>query len=333
MKTIEIYIITNDFSFNLILNRDPDTIGGEGMIYPFRHPKLGACALKLYKTKEKALKNREKVLYLMKQGTPSHNPNIKFCWPIGAAFDSRNNAFIGFVMPEAFKGSSDLSILSFYSINKTIKELYPNSPEWHGRYELQTQKGLVNRLILLCNWALALRDLYKARTICIGDIKPENVMADPLTGKISLIDIDSSQVSQNGKVIFQASAQTPNYRAPESKQSYPILESYDSFSFSICVYSILSGTHPFTNYKTLPPFDKENTILAHIKNGLYARGTMSKYIMRISGCDLHRNIERLSVGLQQLLDRTFVQPNARPSFEEWFKILKREIVFQKRSNV
>lgn len=329
MKTIEVHIITSDFSFNLILNRDPDTIGGEGVIYPFRHPKLGACVLKLYKTEDKALKNREKVLYLMKQGVPPHNPNIKICWPIGAAIDNRNNSFIGFVMPQAFKGSRDLSILSFYSINKMLKELFPEDQNWHTGYELLTKKGLVNRLIILCNWALALKDLYRDQSICIGDIKPENVMADPLTGKISLIDIDSSQVSKNGTVIFQASAQTPNYRAPELKQGFPVLESHDSFSFGICVYSILSGTHPYTNYRTLPPFDKENTIVAHIRNGLYARGEKSKYLSRISGCDLHSNIERLSDNFQKILDRSFNGSASRPTFDEWFKALKQEIQFQK----
>lgn len=322
---MNVSVQTNDFSFELVLNQKPEEIGGEGFVYRFRHPKFGACVLKVYRTEDKALRNREKILNMIRRGIPNGNVNIRYCWPIGAAYDTENGNFIGFVMHHAFQGSHDLSILNCHNINHTIKDSFPEELAWHDKYELDTKRGRLNRVVLLCNWALALRDLYRSASIQIGDIKPENVMADPKTGKISLIDMDSCQIIENGILKFPATAQTPNYRAPEAKARSMVLPTYDSFSFGVCVYSILSGTHPFTNYRVLPPYDKESTIVSHIKNGLYPWGPKSRYVVRIPQCDLHKNIEKYSKQMRNLLDRTFLQTVNRPSFEEWFKGLKNEI--------
>lgn len=323
---INLLIQTNNGSFNLVLDKGPNEIGGEGLVYKFRHHVLGDCVLKLYQNKDKASRNREKVLFLMKQGIPKTNPNIRFCWPIGAAFDKTSKEFLGFLMAEAFKDSQDLSILSNYSNKYSLAEMYPEEKAWHGKFELSSKRGLLNRLVILSNWALALRDFEKSGTFHLGDIKPENAMVDPKTGKLSIIDIDSCQISANNKVMFQPTAQTPNYRAPELSASTPISENSDSFSFGVCCYIILTGTHPFTNFKVPERFrNHPNTIASHIKDELYVRGKYKSEIERIALCDLHANFDKLDGNLQNLMNRALTNRYSRPTFHEWFVSLKNSI--------
>lgn len=327
-----LFILFNDnHSVVVTLKSAPNEIGGEGYIYRINFPHHGWCILKLYKNKDKAAKNRDKVLTLVRKSKPeTKNANIRFCWPIGIAYEENRTEFVGYVMPEAFPNSRDLYILEYYGIGSTIKDEFPDDYSWHDKYELNTTRGLRNRLAILHNWAAALSVLHKSGEYILGDIKPTNVMVEPTLGKVSIIDIDSCQVSVNGKVIFTRTAQTPTYRPPEISARTghnPIDENYDSFSFAVSAYTILTGTHPFSNCKLLPPYntDEYASITNCIKAGLSPIGEKRNHTQKVTEYDLHKNLQRLPASLQNMFIMAFNSTN-RPQMKAWKEALKSAIV-------
>lgn len=328
----KLFILFKDgYSVNVTIKSQPSDIGGEGYIYRINFPRHGVCILKIYKNAEKALKNRDKILTLVYEDMPqSKNCNIRFCWPIAIAYDENRRDFAGFVMPEAFPDSRDLYILEYHTINSTIREEFPDDVGWHDKYELNTLRGLRNRLAILHNWAAALSLLHKSGSFVLGDIKPTNVMVEPEYGRVSVIDIDSCQIMKNGRIKFARTAQTPSFRPPEITAriaNNPIDENYDSFSFAVSAYEILSGTHPYCNCRLLPPYNTEEyaSIVSCIKNGLSPYGNNSSYTERVLNCDLHGNIDNLPEPLVILFKQAFGGIN-RPDFKTWKSCLKQTIL-------
>ncbi len=328
----KMFILFNDnHSLVATLKSQPTEVGGEGYIYKINFPLHGACVLKLYKSKDKAIKNRDKILSLVHNAQPeTKNQNIKFCWPIGIAYEENRRDFAGFVMPAAFENSRDLYILEYFAFDSTISSEFPEERAWHGKYELASDRGLRNRLAILHNWAAALAVLHKTGQYVLGDIKPTNVMVEPTQGKVSIIDIDSCQVMKNGKVLFSRTAQTPSHRPPEiiSKIAHnPISEDYDSFSFAVSAYSILTGTHPFSNCKLLSPYDNESyaSLTKRIRAGLSPIGLKRGFTQCLPSYDLHKNLKRLPQSLQDLFYLAF-NNSKRPSMKAWKDSLKSAIV-------
>lgn len=332
----KLFILFKDnFSVMATIKSQPTAVGGEGYIYRIKFPQHGLCVLKLYKNKEKADRNREKIFSLINGEVPkSNNPNLRFCWPIGIAYEENRTDFAGFIMPEAFPNSQDLYILEDYEVGASIKDKYPDDIGWHEKYELNTKRGLRNRLAVLHNWAAALAVIHKTGQYVLGDIKPTNVMVEPSQGKVSIIDIDSCQVSINGVVKFSRTAQTPSHRPPEITSrlvNNPIGEDYDSFSFAVSAYTILTGTHPYSNCMLLTPYNTEEfaNIVSCMKAGLSPVGRNSHYTKRIIGYDLHKNLERLPASLQKLFLIAFKSVN-RPHFSEWKEAIKQAIIYLDR---
>ena len=308
---------------------DPVEIGGEGRIYRYYHAQFGDCRIKLYQNQSKAKKRQYKILYFLSHKAPVIHPKIQYCWPIAAIYDINGINFLGYLMKATPHNSRDLTILTNYKIGSSIRQDYPNERKWYedGKYELQTQKGLRNRITMLINWAVAIRGIHRTGKYCIGDIKPENVFATP-DGCISIIDIDSMQIN-DGKIFCKVSAVTPEYFSPEGyalkTSGERITKRCDSFSFGCCAYMVLTGTHPYNNIKLKYPYntDEYNTIAACIKAGLYLRGENAKYIEKVTPeYDLQSNFDKLPICIQGILNRAFGKESTRPSFDEWVKTLK-----------
>lgn len=323
-------ILTNDGLTKVSITRKPIAVGGEGFVHFLTHPKYGNCVLKLYKTQDKAEKNKEKILYMMRQTPPCVNDRVRFCWPFGAAFDENEQYFRGYVMLKAFEGSRDLTILDTYSPSQSIAEQFPDDTDWHEKFELNTNRGLQNRLRILYNWVSAIHALHALGKYVMVDIKPENILATH-DGKISVIDMDSCQVVDRSKLLFECSAKTPNYFPPEAYAAVKAHQALDyrcdSFAMGCCIYSILIGCHPYTNVRLLNPFnnDQYNTISSRIRANLYYRGNNAQYLSRIPNLDLHKNLDRLTDEIISLFDRTFTDCHDRPAMTEWMSALKKAI--------
>lgn len=321
---------TRQSQYYLSINRESDDIGGEGYIFHYTLNGFGRCVLKIYVNEDKANKNREKILYLMNLDAPFVNDKIRYCWPIAAIFDEQGKKYLGFMMQEAFPNSQNLTILDSYYIGQTIADIYPDEYEWHNKFELQTEKGLKNRYAILYNWAIAIWGLHKTGKYVLGDIKPENVMVTP-DGKVSIIDIDSIQVEDKGRLLFESNAHTLNYLPSEA---YDIIKLHrklnwncDSFAMGCCFYSILTGTHPYANTILKYPYNngRYNMISDRIKADLYLRGKNSQYLQIVENHNLHAHYHRLSKGLQTLFERTFCVTDYRPTAREWAVELKKAI--------
>ncbi len=322
MKTFKVNIGHKWFSIKV--EGEPHTKGGEGGIWHLRHSVYGDCAMKIFRTADKANKKKDKVLYLITQEPPqTANPDIKFCWPFGAVYDEKSNQFCGYLMQYAFPGSRDLSILSSCTGSVSMSEMYPDDRAWHNHFNFNTKEGLIRRCKILFNWITAINLLHKTGQYIIGDIKCENVLATP-SGKISIIDLDSCQiVVSNQNKVFPCSSKTPNYFAPECyaqvKNQLPLDYNCDSFAIGCCIYQILVGCHPYGNSILLPPFDDDKycSLQQKIKHNLYYNGINSSYVRVPEQLNIHSNRNRLNMEICRLFDRTFCMSSKRPTMNEW----------------
>lgn len=304
--------------------------GGQARIYRINTPGYEDLCAKIYLPAYLTRENFKRISYMIQNPPPTNNErlNFKICWPCALAYDLNKN-FIGFIMPLAFPNSRDLKILDGYN-KKTIAERYKNDPLWHNKYELTDDFGMENRMKMLCNWAIAIYQIHSTQKYVIIDLKPENAMATA-SGRISIVDTDSFQISENNQLLFPGTAFTDSYFPPEGeyykKHNLPFPQNLDYFAAAIVFYKILTGIHPYNGTILLPPYDKVETEADCIKEGLFAYGSKSRYIQFPSkGLNLHKNFKNLPPFIQSLFIRAFGNdPNRRPDMEEWAKTFKQVI--------
>lgn len=303
------------------INDTPLGKGGQGAVHNIKTSKYSAdYCIKLFI--READKMYEKIKYMV-----AHPPQIiretsfRICWPVALAYNT-NKEFVGYMMPLAFPKGHDLTILSVYR-NKPLSQIkrYKDKVEWHNKYELDTREGIINRVKMLCNIAIALHSIHSTGRYVLVDLKPENIDATG-TGKVSIMDADSIQISEGGRILHPATAYTPEYFAPEGKglkqNNKPFTLQCDYFAAAVCFYQILTGTHPYSGTVLSSPYDNCTEIADCISNGLFAFGEKQKYISLPKGFNLHQNFYNLPSTVQSLFKRAFSsQASQRPTMEEW----------------
>lgn len=303
------------------INDTPLGKGGQGAVHNITTSKYSAdYCIKIYI--RDAEKMHKKIEYMV-----THPPQIirdtsfRICWPIALAYNTKKE-FVGYMMPLAFPKGHDLTILSVYR-NKPLSQLkrFKDKVEWHNKYELDTSEGIINRVKMLCNIAIALHTIHSTGRYVLVDLKPENIDATG-AGKVSIMDTDSIQISENGKILYPATAFTPEYFAPEGKElkrlNRPFTLQCDYFAAAICFYQILTGTHPYSGTVLKSPYDNCTEIADCISNGLFAFGEKQKYIDLPSAFNLQQNFYNLPSTIQGLFKRAFgSQASKRPTMEEW----------------
>lgn len=303
------------------INDTPLGKGGQGAVHNITTSKYSAdYCIKIYI--RDAEKMHKKIEYMV-----THPPQIirdtsfRICWPIALAYNTKKE-FVGYMMPLAFPKGHDLTILSVYR-SKPLSQLnrFKDKVEWHNKYELDTSEGIVNRVKMLCNIAIALHTIHSTGRYVLVDLKPENIDATG-AGKVSIMDTDSIQISENGKILYPATAFTPEYFAPEGKElkrlNRPFTLQCDYFAAAVCFYQILTGTHPYSGTVLKSPYDNCTEIADCISNGLFAFGEKQKYIDLPSAFNLQQNFYNLPSTIQGLFKRAFgSQASKRPTMEEW----------------
>lgn len=303
------------------INDTPLGKGGQGAVHNITTSKYSAdYCIKIYI--RDAEKMHKKIEYMV-----THPPQIirdtsfRICWPIALAYNTKKE-FVGYMMPLAFPKGHDLTILSVYR-NKPLSQLkrFKDKVEWHNKYELDTSEGIINRVKMLCNIAIALHTIHSTGRYVLVDLKPENIDATG-AGKVSIMDTDSIQISENGKILYPATAFTPEYFAPEGKElkrlNRPFTLQCDYFAAAVCFYQILTGTHPYSGTVLKSPYDNCTEIADCISNGLFAFGEKQKYIDLPSAFNLQQNFYNLPSTIQGLFKRAFgSQASKRPTMEEW----------------
>ena len=300
--------------------------GGQGHIFRIQSPAtLNTYCAKIYKDENHAKQNKEKVEYMI-----SHKPvnkdmkMIRICWPEYMILD-HSGAFVGFLMLRAFENSRDLKIIEIHTIGKTIAEKYPKNTDWHGKYELDDPMGFVNRMKMLLNWALATEIIHSSGQYVIVDLKPENVLATA-TGKLSIVDTDSFQIDNQQKH-FDCPVATPEYFAKFAKERFakkmPQTYECDSFALAVAFYKILIGSHPFSGFKLLPPYDTDEyaDIASRIDADLFVFGKNKQYIEQLKVNNMHSRFDKLPEVLKNLFMQAF-NGEHQPTATEWKKALQ-----------
>lgn len=306
--------------------------GGEGAVY-----KIGSVAglqgvfcAKIYH-KDYLIKHPEKSVKLkyMVEHRPRNlsdtNGMIQICYPAFLLFDAPTKGnFIGYVMYHALENSRDLQNVAmnvnearFESLRRigkpdTIGEsIYHKYPRPQSPADIDI---LQNRYKIIHNICSVIHYLHQDGHYVIGDIKPENILMTVNAG-ISLVDVDSIQITENGKLLFANEASTPEYCPPEFLRHPQKIKaiSFDLFSIAVLFYQILIGTHPYTY--TIRNQSKQNDIAGNIRYGYYANGKKKK---SFNAPKCHLLFDYLPQNLQDLFNRAFEgNPNARPTAQEW----------------
>lgn len=320
-------VTTKDSKQKITLESNSFSSGGEGDVYKIVSPSsLKNCCVKILKDSYKTPEREQKLEFMI--SNPPNNvisPSVILAWPQHIVYDS-GNRFLGFVMPLAFKNSIVLEMLTMPNID--YKRITNNISEWKNKFDRTQQHSQQNRLKLIYNLSYAINLLHSTNNYVLKDFKPPNVLVTP-DGKITMVDMDSMQMCENGRLRYAAEVCTPGYTPPELHNSkigldkkIPLEPSWDRFSFAVAFYEILCGINPF---QVTP---KSNNVGAtaqdKINNGFFAFGKNKRQIQVTP--PPHSNFSKLNKDLQDLFMRAFDGPyQKRPTCIDWLKELSKEL--------
>ncbi len=282
-----------------VLTLDDGTLlgkGAEGIVYRIKKPAKYAkdYCIKLYRTEEKAEKMESKITYMCKN-KPITSSFVQLCWPEQSVY--HRGKFKGYLMPLAFENSCNL--LEIKPVNFKDRLQLPQA--FKDKFDLQSEKGIVGRLKLCTNLAAAFYILHQSQKYIVVDMKPDNVLITS-DAKVSVVDCDSFQVIDNGKLLYESNIFTPEYAPPELYHNGAIRQKevyWDNFSFAVITYELLFGVHPF-NATYMHPYDKEKDIASKIKSGLFVHGSKKRYLSGLDSEHPHNKFDKLPPAIQKL---------------------------------
>lgn len=308
------------------LETKPLASGGEGEVFRVVGPTsmIGQCA-KIYFPQQRTSDREMKIKYIS-LNAPAQVMGRPFmlCFPTEPLYDN-NSKFVGFLMPEAFKGSIQLYQLVTTKINQKLPL------KWHQKYDRGTKTGIENRLKLCVNIASAVYTIHQTQNFVLVDFKPQNVLITD-EAQISIIDLDSVQFSKGTQILF-AKVATPEYTPKEGDKLNPandyIPETWDRFSLAVVFYELLFGIHPYTA-TAKGQYAEASTISEKISKNLFVHGSKKTFLITIPV--VHKNFDQLPLSLKAFFIAAFEEgnqiPSKRPSAGAWGQ----QIVSELRSN-
>lgn len=336
-SSVEVHIVKNATfvkKMKVFLGSDKETVeienqpslgrGGEGEVYKVIAPaKYAGYCVKLYNKNKITDEKIKKLEYLLK-----HNPitdskgHRSVIWIENIVYlkekNAKNYVFGGLLMPIA-EGYS----LEYLCSNKfPLNRIRSNETTLYQKFDRTHPDNFKSRLVVCYNIAVALAQLHHSGLYVHADIKPENIIFNS-KGKISIIDFDSVQVVENGKVLFPALAQTPEYIPPSYQQNLhknTIFNPFtDVFSITVIFYRILTGIHPFaaTNFKA--PYQNVTDIPTAIQQKLFPFGEKQKYFNQIP--PPHQLFRKLPKNLQNVFLEVLEHENTTIRATDWMEAI------------
>jgi len=296
--------------------------GGEGevrkIISPVNYTKY---CVKIYH-EGKRTKEKEGKIRFMIENTPTPPAQVQSMlmigWPIETIYHL-DKEFIGFMMPLAFPGSEKLKDLTKSPFPKKL------SGDW---LKFRWGNDLKYRYKLMLNISGFMYLLHHTGKYILGDFKPDNVLVTS-SGQVTIIDMDSIQISEGYQLLFPGAAATANYRPPEyytgigKTANTPLAKSWDCFSLSVVFYELLLGLHPYSG--CTPKFQRAtNTFVDNIRDDLFPFGSNAN---KIEGYPPpHDEFKKLPINIKNLFIQSFTpNENQRPSVGKWSEVI-REII-------
>ena len=89
------------------------------------------------------------------------------------------------------------------------------------------------------------------------DVKPGNIMYDPVSGSVKVMDFGISRITTESKTKLGVVLGTPYYMSPEQLRGLKIGPASDLFSLGTTLYQLLTGQLPFTGKSAME-------VMAHI---------------------------------------------------------------------
>ncbi|HEX2949841.1 MAG TPA: hypothetical protein VHV83_09795, partial [Armatimonadota bacterium] len=295
-------MIFNGASGNYRLHDKPFAGGGEGDVYHIDG--MPGFVAKLYTTGKRTPDR------LRKLGAMVHiKPAIidQYAWPTDILFE--NNQFAGFVMPEV-------------SGKEKLRNIYV--------YDNRRGKPWALYVAIAKNLASAVHNVHEINQV-IGDLNPENILVDPNTGIVTLIDCDSYHITDASGNVMRCGVGMPEFVAPElqgihfpSEKLPTFIRETDRFSLSVLIFAMLmNGAHPYA-CKVISGSSSKFQSIDNMVHGICAYfGDSSN-----ASIDIPRyapDINSLPQDIQALFKRAFVDghkvPGLRPTAEEWYNAL------------
>lgn len=311
----------------------PIATGGEGDVHIVEGslPALRGTLIKVYRDLSRAaarlnkidslIRNPPPVVTHLQANTGSNEPLL--AWPTHLVYNSRGQ-FIGFIMPRV---EHAIQLQELCSTSNRVEARH--GATWR-RFKYQSTGSPALRLKLARNLAAALNSVHESGRYVLVDLKPANVLVRA-NGLLTLVDVDSVQVTENGLLLHRGPVATPPYTPPEGQRlqniaSAPLGATWDLFSFAVIVYELLLGIHPFTGHS----IDRQTgcdltTPEEKIERGYFANGRERGAFRLIP--PPHARFNRLPHELRRLFLRCFddghANAAARPSAADWYVAISR----------
>lgn len=163
--------------------------GGEGTVYEVEG--MPGYVLKIYASEKRNEERLHKLTAMLASPLPD-DAISQVTWPVDIV--AENRSFMGYVMPKA-AGGEELEVI--YSDKYNKKFTY------------------YQKISIAKNLCAALNSVHSAGQVC-GDLNPNNIVVDPKTGLVTLIDTDSYHITDpaTGK-IYRCTVGMPDYLPPE----------------------------------------------------------------------------------------------------------------------
>jgi serine/threonine protein kinase len=300
--------------------------GGEGDNHHIIQPSLynKQFIIKIYKKPSQTV---QKKIEFMTSNNPFSNSQTmiqqSFAWPEEAIYDANRN-FVGFRMMFIDNGETLEKMC-------TIGSNYTNSHL--AKYNFINVDYFKHRLNLAYKICRAYNEFHTASAFkFVGvDIKPANIMIQKDGNNVTVIDLDTIQISDNnGNILFPSNnVVTPEYIPPEYQHTniqVDFKQNWDLFSICVMLYQILFGLHPFTG--SLISAKNGQTIQDLIANKYFPNGKNKNKFLTIP--KPHKNFTILSPELQDFFIDAFEgNPDNRPTMKQMSDAILKEIQSKK----
>ena len=282
---------------------NPFAGGGEGDLFEIiGNPKIVA---KIFKVNKRTTERERKLSVMV--GIKPHVTR-QYSWPLDMLYES--NKFVGYVMPKV-------------TGNEKLRNIYV--------YDKREGKPWALYVAIARNLASAVHNVHQMGQV-VGDLNPENILVEPETGLVTLVDTDSFHITDASGKVYRCNVGMPEYVAPELQgKHFPsaklptFTKETDLFSLSVLIFSLLmNGAHPFA----CRTFSGSSSQFQPVDN--IAEGTCAYFPeSRKSGTDIPiyaPALDSLPQGLQTLFKRAFIDghkdPRSRPTAPEYYRELE-----------